>query len=173
MERYWDQKIVKLRADLNVHSLIKRLDDKASVNQTNNLFDEASIRIEGCEEHLEKLGQDMQYVAKSFSSIRKYVVDIKKIHSECSKSASWLSCGTDNNSNKLTLQSRIKGNNSNKLPGFLKKGRQPLDDPTLSEYDIGLNVFPGRKFRPKSAKKIKTHKRLRVNAGKLGREYSK
>lgn len=87
MERYWDQKIVKLRADLNVHSLIKRLDDKASVNQTNNLFEEASMRIEGCEEYLQKLGHDMQYVANSFSSIRKYVVDIKKIHSDCSKSA--------------------------------------------------------------------------------------
>lgn len=173
MERYWDQKIVKLRADLNVHSLIKRLDDKASVNQTNNLFEEASMRIEGWEEHLQKLGHDMQYVANSFSSIRKYVVDIKKIHSECSKSATWLSCGSDNKINKLNSQANTKSVGTTKLPGFIRKGRHPLEDSVLSEYDIGLNIFPGSKFRPKSANKVKTQNKLRANARKIGREFSK
>lgn len=82
MERYWDTKLVRLRSELNVHSLMKRLEDKATKGETHNLFDEASIRIEGCEEHLQKLGHDMQYIANSFTSIRKYVSDIKKIHSK-------------------------------------------------------------------------------------------
>lgn len=77
MERYWDQKLVKIRGDLNVHQLMKRLNEKASVNETHNLFEENKMRVDDCEENLQKLGLDMQYIANSFSSIRKYVADIK------------------------------------------------------------------------------------------------
>lgn len=82
MERYWDKKLVKMRSELNVHQLIKRLDEKSSITETNNLFETANLRLETCEDSLQKLGYDMQYVAKSFTSIRKYVADIKKIHSK-------------------------------------------------------------------------------------------
>ena len=46
MERYWDQKLVKMRADLNFHQLMKRLNEKASVNEVNNLFEESNMRTE-------------------------------------------------------------------------------------------------------------------------------
>lgn len=82
MERYWDTKLVKMRSELNIHQLIKRLDDKASRNEAVNMFDEATMRLDGCEEHLQKLGADMQYIANSFTSIRKYVTEIKKLHSK-------------------------------------------------------------------------------------------
>ena len=77
MERFWDTKIVKIRNELNIHQLIKRIDEKASLNHTINLHEESSIRLDGCEESLEKLGKDMQYVANSFTAIKKYVTDIK------------------------------------------------------------------------------------------------
>jgi hypothetical protein len=82
MERYWDAKLVRMRSDLDVHSLVKRLDEKASHNETANMFEESKMRLEGWEDSLEKLGQDMQYVANSFTSIRKYVSEVKKIHSK-------------------------------------------------------------------------------------------
>lgn len=82
MERYWDAKLVKMRSDLNVHQLFKRLDEKATQKETHNLFEESTMRVEGWEEQLQKLTQDMQYIANSFTSIRKYVADIKSIHSK-------------------------------------------------------------------------------------------
>lgn len=41
------------------------------------------------------------------------------------------------------------------------KGRQPLEDQSISEYDIGLNAFSSSKSRPKSAKKFRAQNRLR------------
>ncbi|CAI2386065.1 unnamed protein product [Moneuplotes crassus] len=162
MERYWDQKLVKMRQDLNVHQLMKRLNEKVSVTQANTMHDENSMRIEECEDTLHNLGQDMQYIANSFGSIRKYVVDIKKIHSDCTKSASCLSCGNDQNKTNLKKQNNIKGLSSQKFPGILKKGRPHLEDRSMVEYDVGIKVFSG-KFRPKSAHKFRTKNQIKSN----------
>jgi hypothetical protein len=172
MERYWDAKLVRLRQDLNVHQLIRRLDEKASHSETATLFEENKMRIEGWEEHLQKLGQDMQYVANSFTSIRKYVADVKKIHADCTKSISWLSWGNDNKNFKFGSLQKSKESNV-KLPGFLVKGRQPLEDQSLVDYEIGLNVFTGKSFRPKSAKKFRTKSKIKSNVRKLGNEISR
>jgi phage-related minor tail protein len=45
IEKYWDAKLVKIRSDLNVHQLMKRLDEKASHNDTVVMFEESSIRV--------------------------------------------------------------------------------------------------------------------------------
>lgn len=82
IEKYWDTKLVKIRSDLNVHQLIKRIDEKASHNETIVMFEESNIRVRECEETLKKLEHDMQYIANSFVAIRKYVSDIKQIHSK-------------------------------------------------------------------------------------------
>ena len=52
IEKYWDAKLVKMRSELNVHQLIKRLDDKASQSDTLVMFEESNLRINECEDAL-------------------------------------------------------------------------------------------------------------------------
>ena len=82
IEKYWDAKLVKIRSDFNMHLLLKKLDEKASHSETVVMFEESNIRVKEWEETLKKLEQDMQYIANSFVAIRKYVTDIKQIHSK-------------------------------------------------------------------------------------------
>lgn len=45
MAKYWDAKLVKMRSDLNVHQLFKRVDEKASHNGTMIMFEESNMRL--------------------------------------------------------------------------------------------------------------------------------
>lgn len=173
MERYWDTKLVKMRNDLNVHQLMKRLDEKATYSHTNNLHEESSIRLDSCEDALQKLGKDMQYIANSFTSIKAYVTEIKKLHSEVlvgSKNVNCLSCGKDGPSSQEKLKATIQ----TKFPGFLKKGRPNLEDSNLGEYELGINIFAqNNPLRPKSEKKFRKRAQIKSNIKKIGQQTAK
>lgn len=45
MEKYWDAKLVKIRNELNIHQLTKRIDEKASDNEIKIMFEESNMRM--------------------------------------------------------------------------------------------------------------------------------
>ena len=95
------------------------------------------------------------------------LLTLNKIHSDCTKSVSCLSCGIESKTSKNKPQVNIYGingiqiANQQKLPGFLRKGRQPLEDVSMTEYDVGLKVFSSQGFRPKSANKFRTKNKFK------------
>lgn len=42
MAKMWDQKLVKLRQDMNIHAIVKRIGEKADLSQVKDNFDEYS-----------------------------------------------------------------------------------------------------------------------------------
>jgi hypothetical protein len=63
--------------------------------------------------------------------------------------------------------------NNTRLPGFLRKGKQGLEDQSMTDYDIGLNIFSTKNFRPKSAKKFRSKTKIKSSIYKTGPEYSR
>lgn len=49
MVKLWDSKLVKLRQDMNIHAIVKRIGEKADTVEVKDAIDTSNTRIDGLE----------------------------------------------------------------------------------------------------------------------------
>lgn len=100
--KVWDQKMVRIRNDLDVHVIVKSLEKKADTEDVKNDFSNHEFKICTLDRNIVKIATDIQTFQTAINQLHKFIIELQEANRDVlfgKKSINCLSCGTGNKQN--------------------------------------------------------------------------
>ena len=94
--KVWDQKLVKFRADLDVHSLYKVVEKKANEDQVRNDFNNHEFKIGTLDRNLIRMASDFETFQTAINKLHYAIMELQEANKDVllgKKTINCLSCG--------------------------------------------------------------------------------
>ncbi len=76
MVKLWDSKLVKLRQDMNIHAIVKRIGEKADAVEIKQAFDEQVARVEQLENTFIRIIDEVEVLNKESDVLKTQIIDL-------------------------------------------------------------------------------------------------
>ena len=101
--RNFDQKIVRLRQEVDVHSIQKQIERKANEDQVRNDFGNHEFKITTLDRNIIRMATDFETFQQAFNKMHSAVLELQEANRDVllgKRTTNCLSCGKGNDNNQ-------------------------------------------------------------------------